>query len=161
MPPIPRKVLKAPECYTDSQMLPRTGWVMFVPAISGTQLVTAVTAEGSRRTVAAPGKLISRIQLSHRLPLWPWAHQPCFAPAQNWKLQTPPPFSPSLFGLSMKVQSMKKPTFLPDQKNSVLQKTRKKGGGVKRLMPKTLSALAALLTDDSSDHSHQGHTFLL
>lgn len=60
----------------------------------------------------------------------------------------------------MKVQSMKKPTFLPDQKNSVLQKTRKKGG-VKRLMPKTLSALAALLTDDSSDHSHQGHTFLL
>lgn len=55
---------------------------------------------------------------------------------------------------------MKKPTFLPDQKNSVLQKTRKKGG-VKRLMPKTLSALAALLTDDSSDHSHQGHTFLL
>lgn len=160
MPPIPRKVLKAPECYTDSQMLPRTGWVMFVPAISGTQLVTAVTAEGSRRTVAAPGKLISRIQLSHRLPLWPWAHQPCFAPAQNWKLQTPPPFSPSLFGLSMKVQSMKKPTFLPDQKNSVLQKTRKKGG-VKRLMPKTLFALAALLTDDSSDHSHQGHTFLL
>lgn len=43
-----------------------------------------------------------------------------------------------------------------------LTENKKKGGGrVKRLMPKTLFALAALLTDDSSDHSHQGHTFLL
>lgn len=129
-----------------------TGWVMFVPAISATQLITVVSAEGSLRTAAASahgaGKLISHIQLSHQLPSWPWTHQPYFAPAQKWKLQALPLFSPSLFGLSMRVQNVKKPAFLQDHNNSVLQRMRKKGLKTWR----HCLLLAALLTDDSSSH---------